>query len=238
MQSDVRMMNNDRDLFEWIDKGHLASTAADKNNMTLVWHKLVLCNKTTEKRSTGRPGYSHMLCYVKNGCTGICKDRKSANPLGSLPCGCPMISHRTSRFAVPDIFHRGEMLWIRGIGLDCCYAGVAFLRDIGRAKRIIDPFVGVGTVLAMANALGLSALGVELSAKRCRKARLVEITEEHLNGISPLVKRLTLNEVEEREGKKATGQSKKRMVDELEEGDIGFEKESVEEEVECVDHTT
>lgn len=41
MQSDVRMMNNDREIFEWIDKGHLASTAADRQNMTLVWHKLV-----------------------------------------------------------------------------------------------------------------------------------------------------------------------------------------------------
>ncbi|RYH26495.1 hypothetical protein EON65_14435 [archaeon] len=41
MQSDIRMMNNDREIFEWVDKGHLASTAADKQNMTLVWHKLV-----------------------------------------------------------------------------------------------------------------------------------------------------------------------------------------------------
>jgi len=41
LQSDKRMMNRDREVYEWVDKGHLASCAADKHNCTLIWHKLV-----------------------------------------------------------------------------------------------------------------------------------------------------------------------------------------------------
>lgn len=41
LQSDVRMMNTQREVYEWIDKSHLTSIAADRNNCTLVWHKLV-----------------------------------------------------------------------------------------------------------------------------------------------------------------------------------------------------
>eukprot|EP01039_Chlorochromonas_danica_P010807 gene10807-12012_t len=212
LQSDVRLTNLDGDLFEWMDKSYLASQAAQQCGLTMVWHKLVLCNKTMEKRSAGRPSYSHLLCYVKNGCTGLCRPenallRNISNTTWILPCGCPPFSHRSSHFAVPDIFHRGEMLWVRGIGLDCCYAGIAFLRDIAHAKRVIDPFTGVGTVLAMANALGMTALGVEISPKRCRKARQLEITEEHLNMVSHLVRRITLNEVEERKKKRETAES-------------------------------
>lgn len=208
LQSDGRRMDSDGELVEWIDKSHLAAAAADRAGLTMVWHKMVLTSsQTMSKRSTGRPSFSHLVCFVKNGCRGLCKQpaqthghsgtsssehRLSATQALAMPCGCPPVSHRPSSFAIPDIFPRGEMLWVRGIGLDCCYAGAAFLRDIGHAKRVIDPFAGVGTVLAMANALGMDALGVEISGKRCRKARNLVITDEHLQRISPLIRRITL----------------------------------------------
>jgi tRNA G10 N-methylase Trm11 len=40
---------------------------------------------------------------------------------------------------------------------------------------VVDPFCGKGTVLAVANSLGLDALGVELSGKRCRAARKLSL---------------------------------------------------------------
>ena len=46
------------------------------------------------------------------------------------------------------------MLWAKGIGLDSCFMGVTFLQQVAKSKLIIDPFCGIGTVLAMANALG------------------------------------------------------------------------------------
>ena len=39
------------------------------------------------------------------------------------------------------------------------------------ADTIVDPFCGRGTVLAVANQLGLRAIGVDLSAKRCKEAQ-------------------------------------------------------------------
>jgi hypothetical protein len=44
LQSDVRMMNSKGNTYEWVDKSHLITTAADKTNCTMVWHKMVsLC---------------------------------------------------------------------------------------------------------------------------------------------------------------------------------------------------
>jgi tRNA G10 N-methylase Trm11 len=81
------------------------------------------------------------------------------------------------------------MLWPRAVGLDCCYAGVAFLKVAGGAEGVVDPFVGQGTVVAMANALGLHGIGVELSPKRCRKANNLNID---LELISPLMRTVSL----------------------------------------------
>ena len=67
------------------------------------------------------------------------------------------------------------MLWPKGIGLDCCYVGVAFLQQVMQATCIFDPFAGRGTVLAMAGELGLEAIGIELSPKRCRKAQALSV---------------------------------------------------------------
>jgi len=40
---------------------------------------------------------------------------------------------------------------------------------------VIDPFCGQGTVLAVANEMGMDALGVELSRKRCRTALTMKL---------------------------------------------------------------
>ena len=47
------------------------------------------------------------------------------------------------------------MLWPRGIGLDAAYMGLTFLREVAQVRHVLDPFCGVGTVLAMANAMGM-----------------------------------------------------------------------------------
>jgi len=40
---------------------------------------------------------------------------------------------------------------------------------------VVDPFCGVGTVLAIANAQGLDAIGVELTRRRAAKARKLDL---------------------------------------------------------------
>ena len=153
LQSDVRVQSEQGDVSKWIDKSHLCSIASDSAKCTLMWHKVV-SRKDVDARSFGRPTYSHLLCYSKNA------------------------SYDSGAFATPDIFDRGEMLWPKGIGLDCCFAGIAFLKRIAKARLVIDPFCGYGTVLAMSNALGISSLGVEISAKRCKKARSLDLTDK------------------------------------------------------------
>ena len=46
----------------------------------------------------------------------------------------------------------------------------------GRGRTIVDPFCGYGTVLAVANALGMGAIGVDLSARMCKRARRLSVT--------------------------------------------------------------
>ena len=81
------------------------------------------------------------------------------------------------------------MVWARAVGLDCCYAAMMFLRDVAKCTCVVDPFAGHGTVLAMANALGVSARGVELSSKRCKKALALTITEEVMASVSKVLRK-------------------------------------------------
>jgi hypothetical protein len=116
-------------------------------------------------------------------------------------------TYRTSLFAAPDMFYRGEMLWPKGIGLDCCFVGVTFLKSVAFAKGIIDPFAGQGTVLAMADAVGLPSIGVEISAKRCKKAHNLQID---LELVSPYLRKLALDVVEERAAAEAKSKHQPR----------------------------
>lgn len=48
------------------------------------------------------------------------------------------------------------------------------------ANLILYPFCGIGPIPAVAHALGLPALGVELAKKRCEQARGQTITSADL----------------------------------------------------------
>jgi hypothetical protein len=100
-------------------------------------------------------------------------------------------NYRPAAFSIPDVFYRGDMVWSKGIGLDCCYAGVVFLKEVVGATCIVDPFAGQGTVIAMANALGVDALGVEISLNRCKKARRLNLTDK-LHLVSKFLKNISL----------------------------------------------
>lgn len=186
LQSDVRVVNpSTNDMICWIDKSFLCSSAAQDAGCTLMWHKLVSLNSDLGKRSAGRPTFSHFLCYRKN------------IPVEQQSSTAAVASFSTSHFAVPDIFYRGHMLWSKGIGLDCCYVGVKFLKDIALAKCIFDPFVGKGTVASMANALGLDALGIELSNRRCKFALRLN-TVYKLDLVSTSLRKISLEVVADR----------------------------------------
>ncbi len=131
----------------WIDKGYLCQRAADEQGIALLWHKVV-CRKPPGEAVFGRPGYTHMLCFGRQ-----VRDRPAPYPdvLGST----------------------GEMTWSQAMGTAACELACRYVISHTTTRLVVDPFCGVGTVLAVANALGLDALGLEIANKRARKARVL-----------------------------------------------------------------
>lgn len=130
----------------WIDKAHLVSCGADLAGAHLLWHKVV-CRAPPGTTTFGRPAYAHLLCLSR---------------------GLRLEPGRSS----PDVLPRlGEMTWARAMGREACELVARFLVAHTTCRTVVDPFCGVGTMLAVANAHGLDAVGVELSSKRAGRAR-------------------------------------------------------------------
>lgn len=130
----------------WLNKAYLVQRAAEDAGHELLWHKIV-CRVQPGIPTYGRPSYHHMLCFSK----GV-KTTPAASTADVLPTA-------------------GETTWTRGMGTAACTAACRFVLDHTTTQTVIDPFCGHGTVLAVANSLGLNAVGVELSPKRARMAR-------------------------------------------------------------------
>lgn len=130
----------------WIDKGYLVSVGAERAGSHLLWHKVV-CRSTPGTVGFGRPAYAHLLCFSR---------------------GLRLTPAQSSADVLPAL---GEMPWSRAMGVDACRAVARFLLKHTACRTVVDPFCGVGTMLAVANEEGLDAIGVELSRRRASKAR-------------------------------------------------------------------
>jgi len=131
---------------EWIDKGALVMQAAEAAGARLLFHKIVL-RRPAGMLTVGRPGFTHLIAV-------------------SRAMKCPDI------LPIPDVIaDAGEQKWVRAMGVRAAGHAVRFAKEQVGAKIIFDPFCGVGTVLAVANTLGLDALGVEKAKKRAEQAR-------------------------------------------------------------------
>lgn len=135
----------------WIDKGALVIRAAEDAGAHVLFHKIV-CRRPPGSLTLGRPGYTHLIAV-------------------SRAMKCP------DELPIPDIVvDAGRQPWVRAMGIRAAAHAVRFARDQVRATTVLDPFCGVGTVLAVANALGVAAVGVEKSRKRCDQARVLTVT--------------------------------------------------------------
>ena len=61
------------------------------------------------------------------------------------------------------------------MGVNACRLACRFLIEETPTRLVVDPFCGHGTVLAVANAMGLDALGVDVSVRQCRAAKKLVI---------------------------------------------------------------
>jgi hypothetical protein len=137
----------------WVDKGYLLQRGAERAGSRLLWHKIV-CRVPPGVITMGRPSYARLLAFSRG--LRVDPGKSTADVLPST----------------------GAMTWSRAMGVAACEAAAAFLRAETRCRTVVDPFCGHGTMLAVANARGLDAIGVERVARRVRKARLLALPGE------------------------------------------------------------
>jgi len=134
----------------WVDKGYLCQKAAESLGHAELFHK-ILCRFAPGTRTFGRPSYSHLLAFSKN----IKADTSRSTP-----------------DVVPDI---GEKVWERGMGLEACLIAGEFIQTQTAMRTVVNPFCGQGSMLAVANALGMNAIGIERSPKRVEIAKTLQV---------------------------------------------------------------
>ena len=145
---------------EWIDKGAMVTRVAEEAGARILFHKIVL-RRPAGMLTAGRPGFTHLIAV-------------------SRAMKCP------DMLPIPDVIaEAGEQKWVRAMGVRAAGHAVRFARDcvgpaLGREPVVVDPFCGVGTVLAVANALGLEALGVEKARKRAEQARELRVRADEV----------------------------------------------------------
>jgi hypothetical protein len=129
-----------------IDKAYLCGKAAEAAGCEPLWHTIV-CREPPGTVTYGRRAYSHLLCFA-------------ATPRPGVPG------------AAADVLpSAGPAVWERGMGTEACRVACEYVLRHCATRTIVDPFCGRGAVLAVANALGLDAVGVDVVARRVRAAR-------------------------------------------------------------------
>jgi hypothetical protein len=132
-----------------ISKPELLFIAADRNGLRLLWHKVAM-RRDEGKVDIHRPGFCHLLAFSLEGRPGA---------------------------ATPDVFDRGRTVYPNGMGLNAAALAVRFAGKA--AEPVVDPFCGRGTVPAVAEALGFSAIGVDIDPAQARAATALRL---RLNG--------------------------------------------------------
>jgi len=134
----------------WVDKGAMVARGAERVGGHLLFHRIV-CRLPAGTLSSGRATYSHLL--------------------GFAPVRRPQ-SGRPRADVIPDA---GFVPGKKAMGVNACLEACRFVLQETPTRTIVDPFCGWGTVLAVANALGMDAVGVDLSARMCRRARVLNL---------------------------------------------------------------
>ena len=134
----------------WIDKGALVSRAAQRAGMSCLFHKIV-CRKPPGSSSFGRATYAHMLGFARGQPRRQKQERVDVLPDGGFQPGT------------------------KSMGVHACLDACRFVKAETTTRTVVDPFCGWGTVLAVANALGLDAVGVDIAPRMCRRASKLQI---------------------------------------------------------------
>lgn len=113
---------------------------------SVLWHKIAL-RRPVSGVDPHRPTYSHLIAFGPGRPGGL----------------------------RPDVIDSGQYLWRNGIGVDAARFVVDYIAEVGAGRPLINPFCGVGTLLAAANERGLEAYGCDTDPGRANKARTLEL---------------------------------------------------------------
>jgi hypothetical protein len=134
----------------WLDKGAMVTRAAERAGMGVLFHKIV-CRKAAGSVTFARASYAHLLGYAR-------------------------VLRPDLRRATADVLPDGGFKpGPKAMGVNACVDACRFVMNETHTRTIVDPFCGFGTVLAVANALGMDAVGVDLSTRMCRRARVLRV---------------------------------------------------------------
>ena len=161
----------------WIDKAQLVARGAERAGATLVFHKIVL-RAAAGAVTRGLPAYSHLVAWAPNGPVHGGAVHGGAVQGGPVHGGAVQGARLALGDASADVLpSAGATTWTRGMGVEACRAACHAVLHYTATRTVVDPFCGHGTVLAVANSLGLAAIGVELGARRARRARSLRMED-------------------------------------------------------------
>jgi len=131
-----------------LSKATLLCNTAHSLNLQLLWHKIVLRNRLGTI-NLYRPSFLHMMAFS-------C----------SLKAGRPTI----------DVIDQGKTIYKNGMNINAAIIAIRFAVEKTKTDIIYDPFCGRGTVLAVANALGVKSVGFDISEEQCTYARDLQVS--------------------------------------------------------------
>ena len=71
----------------------------------------------------------------------------------------------------PDVIRCGEMIYKNAMGYNACRFAVEYVKEKKVSDTILDPFCGRGSVLKIANDLGMKSMGIDIDIKQVEHAK-------------------------------------------------------------------
>lgn len=136
-----------------ISKAAMVLREAEEVGVPLLWHKIV-CRRAPGLATRGRPAFSHFFAFSRSAVED------------------PM---RATADVLPDL---GFMPWSHSMGTRAAELAMSTIRSLSPStSRVIVPFCGIGTAVAVANRYGFDAVGIERNKKRAHLAEALQLDE-------------------------------------------------------------
>eukprot|EP00747_Dinoflagellata_sp_TGD_P129954 gnl/TRDRNA2_/TRDRNA2_174764_c18_seq1.p1 gnl/TRDRNA2_/TRDRNA2_174764_c18~~gnl/TRDRNA2_/TRDRNA2_174764_c18_seq1.p1 ORF type:complete len:171 (+),score=30.38 gnl/TRDRNA2_/TRDRNA2_174764_c18_seq1:230-742(+) len=152
--------------------------AKEVEGIRLWWHKIAHFG-TVDKAGPGHTvRFTHLLCFWRDDISSDTAVAVAGNLTKRRKLDADQLDDGGM---IPDVVFRGSKPRLKHsapcMGVHVIQLAMKWLkRRVRGINLVIDPFCGAGTVLAIANAMGLDALGVDICPKRCRQAVTVNGT--------------------------------------------------------------